>query len=315
MSVVHNQTPASVAHHRSIGKKILLKYWRLYVLLLPALLYIVVFNYGPMYGVQIAFKKFSTSKGIWGSPWVGFDQFVKLFNLPIFGTLLRNTLVITIYSLLTFPIPILFALMLNELRSQKLKKSVQMISYAPHFISTVVLCSMIILFLDVQTGMINKFITALGGTARPFMQEASAFPSIVVWSDVWQNTGWSSIIYLAALSGVSLELIEAARIDGANRMRIIWHINIPSIMPTMVILLIMRCGNLLNLGFEKIFLLQNPLNLDTSRVISTYVYEIGLKGNQYSFSTAIGLFNNVINLTILTLVNSVFKRLTETSMW
>ena len=147
------------------------------------------------------------------------------------------------------------------------------------------------------------------------MQEASAFPSIVVWSDVWQNTGWSSIIYLAALSGVSLELIEAARIDGANRMRIIWHINIPSIMPTMVILLIMRCGNLLNLGFEKIFLLQNPLNLDTSRVISTYVYEIGLKGNQYSFSTAIGLFNNVINLTILTLVNSVFKRLTETSMW
>ena len=312
MSAISKQTQMNQSHRLW---KAMYKHWQLYVLLLPALIYVIIFNYAPIYGVQIAFKKFSTSKGIWGSPWVGFAQFEKLFKLPIFGTLIKNTLFITVYSLLTFPLPIIFALMLNELPSKGLKKTSQMISYAPHFISTVVLCSMITLFLDEQTGVINKFITALGGTAQPFMQEADAFPSIVVWSDVWQNMGWSSIIYLAALSGVSPELIEAARIDGANRVQIIWHVHLPSILPTIVILLIMRCGNLLSLGYEKIFLLQNPLNLDSSRVISTYVYEIGLQGKQYSLSTAIGLFNNVVNLVILTLVNFISGRLTETSMW
>lgn len=291
------------------------KHWRLYVLLLPALLYVLLFSYGPMYGIQIAFRNYRNSKGIWGSDWVGFTQFEKFFKLPIFWTLLKNTLMITIYSLLTFPIPILFALMLNEVKSSGLKKTAQMVSYAPHFISTVVLCSMLILFLDSGNGVLNKILEFFGGESVSFMEKPAAFPSIVVWSDVWQNTGWSSIIYLAALSGVSMELIEAAKIDGANRLQIIWHVNLPSILPTIVILLIMKCGTLLNLGFEKIYLLQNPLNMDTSRVISTYVYEIGLQGRQYSLSTAIGLFNNVVNVIILSMVNFISGRLTETSMW
>lgn len=314
MSVISSVSPKKSSFLSRL-KRAFCKHWRLYVLMLPAIIYVGIFSYGPIYGIQIAFRNFRNSLGIWGSPWIGFDMFTKLFKLPIFPTLLRNTLVITIYSLVTFPISIIFALMLNELTNSKLKKTAQMVSYAPHFISTVVLCSMLTLFLAKDTGVLNQIIVSLGGTAKDYMTIPSAFASIVVWSDVWQNTGWSSIIYLAALSSVSPELVEAARIDGATRIQIIKHVNIPDILPTMVILLIMRCGNLLNLGFEKIFLLQNPLNMDTSRVISTYVYEIGLQGRQYSFSTAIGLFNNLVNVIILTGVNYLSRRLTETGLW
>lgn len=318
-----NTSEAAAARNYQTTRMVLLRtgrhilmHWRLYVLLLPAFVYVLIFSYFPMYGIQIAFKNFRNSLGITGSPWVGMKYFEKFFSLPIFWKLLSNTLSITILSLFTFPLPIIFSLMLNEIRSPRLKKSVQMVSYAPHFISTVVLCSMITLFLDNSNGgILARLFTFFTGESVNYLTISSAFPSIVVWSDVWQNLGWNSIIYLSALAGVSHEIVEAARIDGANRLQIVWHVNIPSILPTIMVLLIMRCGSLLNLGYEKIFLLQNPLNLDASRVISTYVYEIGIEGNQFSLSTAIGLFNNVINVAILALINFVSQKTTENGLW
>ena len=289
--------------------------WQMYVLVLPAIAYVFIFNYLPMYGVQIAFRNFRASKGITGSDWVGLKYFQKFWSLPIFWQLIRNTLTITIYSLLTFPIPIVFALMLNEVRSTKFKKTVQTVSYAPHFISTVVLCSMLSLFLSEGSGVLNSLIRLLGGTGKDFLTIPSAFPSIVVWSGVWQELGWNSIIYIAALAGVSPELIEAAKLDGAGRFKVIWHVNVPCILPTIVILLIMRFGSLMSLGFEKIFLLQNSLNTDTSRIISTYVYELGLLGGQYSMASAVGLFNTVVNVLLLAIVNTISKKLTEISLW
>ena len=289
--------------------------WQLLVLLAPAVIYLFIFNYIPIYGVQIAFRNYKASKGIWGSSWVGFKHFIKFFNLPTFGTLLKNTLTITLYSLLMFPLPIIFALMINEVDNMPFKKTVQMISYAPHFISMVVLCSMITLFLNEDKGVINHIVAALGGTRVAYMEKPYAFPSIVVWSGEWQGLGWGAIIYFAALSNISPELIEAAKIDGANRLQIVLHVNIPTILPTIIIMLILRCGRLLSLGFEKIYLLQNPLNLDASQIISTYVYEIGLRGGQFSLSSAIGLFNNVVNVLALLLVNGIARKVSDTSLW
>ena len=289
--------------------------WQMYLLVLPAIVYLIIFNYMPMYGLQIAFRNFRTSKGITGSEWVGLKFFEKFVTLPICWELIRNTLSITLYSLCTYPLPIIFALMLNEVRSTKFKKTLQMVSYAPHFISTVVLCSMLTLFLSESRGVLNTIIRMLGGTPKEFLSVSGYFPTIVVWSGVWQELGWNSIIYIAALAGVMPELIEAAKIDGASRLRIIWHINVPTILPTIVILLIMRCGSLLSLGFEKIYLLQNPLNMDSSRIIATYTYELGLLGGQFSFSAAIGLFNTICNVILLFIVNFIAQRLTETSLW
>ena len=302
-----------------IGKKsrlsVMLTRWQVYTLVLPAIVYVFLFNYMPMYGVQIAFRKFSTSKGVLGSPWVGLKYFEKFWSLPIFWTLIRNTLTITVYSLATFPIPIVFALMLNEVRNTRFKKTVQTVSYAPHFISTVVLCSMLTLFLSESSGVFNSIIRVLGGTPKDFLTMPSAFPSIVVWSGIWQELGWSSIIYIAALAGVSPELIEAAKLDGAGRFKVIWHVNIPCILPTIVILLIMRFGSLMSLGFEKIYLLQNSLNMETSRIIATYVYELGLLGGQFSQAAAVGLFNTVVNVALLACVNTIARKLTEISLW
>ena len=296
--------------------KIVRDYWQYYILLLPALAYFVIFCYGPMYGAQIAFSNFIANKGIWGSPWVGFDHFIRFFNGPYFWDLIRNTLVISVYSLIAgFPFPIILALSLNELKNGAFKKTVQTITYAPYFISTVVMCGMIIAFLNPSTGIINKFITTLGGEAIPFLSKENMFPSIYVWSGVWQGTGWGSVVYIAALSGVSPELLEAATLDGASRMQKIWYVNIPAIFPTMVIMLILNCGNLLSVGYEKIYLLQNPLNTATSEVISTYVYKTGLISAQYSFSTAVGLFNSFVNLILLVLVNGIARKLNETSLW
>ncbi|MGI6634885.1 MAG: ABC transporter permease [Christensenellales bacterium] len=289
--------------------------WQMYVLVLPAIIYVLIFNYFPIYGLQIAFKNYRTSLGIWGSQWVGLKHFIKFINLPVFWDLIRNTLTITLYSLMTFPLPVIFALMLNEVYNAKFKKIVQMVSYAPHFISTVVLCSMLTLFLNQSSGVLNSILVMLGFERTDFLSNPAYFSSIVVWSGVWQELGWNSIIFLSALSGVSMELIEAARIDGASRMQIIRHVNLPTILPTVVILLIMRCGSLLSLGFEKIYLLQNPLNLEASRVISTYVYELGLLGGQFSLSSAIGLFNTTVNVIMLFIVNSIAKRVTEISLW
>lgn len=289
--------------------------WQWYLLLLPGLAYLLLFEYGPMYGVQIAFKTYRASKGIWGSEWVGLKHFLRFLNYPNFWKMIKNTLSITLYSLATFPIPVIFALFLNEIRRPRVKKTVQMITYMPHFLSEVVVCSLVILFLDMHSGPINNLIAALGGERVNFMAKPEAFTSIYVLSGLWQNLGWSSILYISALSSISQEEVEAAKIDGANRFQVMWHINLPSIMPTVVITFLMRMGSLLNVGFSKIFLLQNDLNLDKSRVISTYVYEIGLIGGQYSYSAAIGLFNNVVNIVILLLMNRIIKKISDTSLF
>ncbi len=287
--------------------------WRLYVLMLPSLVYLFIFAYIPMYGVQIAFRDFSPRKGIWGSEWVGLEYFKRFIEYPNFKFLMMNTLRIGLYSLATFPCSIIFALMLNEVRSTKFKKSVQMISYIPHFLSTVVVCSMVTLFFNQKTGVVNAIIEFLGGTRTDFLTKASYFEDIYVWSGVWQGLGFGAIIYIAALASVPMEQIEAARIDGATRLQIIWHVNIPYILPTIIIMLIFSCGGILGVGFEKILLLQNDLNLSRSQVISTY--EIGIRGGQFSYSSAIGLFNTIINVTILAIVNEIARRFGETSIW
>ena len=287
----------------------------IYALMLPGIAATFIFSYIPMYGVQIAFKDFKFSKGIWGSPWVGLQHFIRFTTYIGFWTILRNTLSITLYTLATFPITIIIALLLNELRSQHFKKVVQMVSYAPHFLSTVVLCGMIMLFFGRSNGVVNNILELLGFERIDFLTSESMFADIYVWSGVWQGVGWGTIIYLAALSGVSPELVEAAQIDGASRLQIIRHVHIPGILPTVIIMFILATGNLLSLGYEKILLLQNDLNLSVSRVISSYVYEIGLQGGQLSYSTAINFFNNVVNILILLGVNWIATRTSEVSLW
>lgn len=302
-------------HKKGYIRKRLKESWQWYVLLLPGLIYLIIFAYGPMYGVQIAFKDYRASRGILGSEWVGFKHFIRFFEYPYFWKMIRNTLSITLYSLATFPIPVMFALFLNEIRQMKLKKTVQMVTYMPHFLSEVVVCSIVILFLDRTSGPINNLIAFLGGERTAFMGIPEAFSSIYVLSGLWQNLGWNSILYISALASISMEEVEAARIDGASRLQIMWHINLPGILPTVVITLLMRVGNLMSVGFSKIFLLQNDLNLDRSSVISTYTYEIGLIGGQYSYSSAIGLFNNLVNITILLIVNKITKKLSGTGLF
>jgi len=294
--------------------KRILSSWQLYVLVLPAVIYLGIFNYGPMYGIQIAFKEFRPSLGIWNSPWTGMANMIRFVTFPDFFKMIRNTLAITLYQLATFPCAVILAILFNEMHFIKFKKVVQMVTYAPHFLSTVVLCSLVLLILAPE-GPINNAIVSMGLQPVQFMFRPNYFPSIYVWSGVWQSIGWNSIIYLAALSGVSPELIEAAKIDGAGRMQVIWHVNIPAILPTIIITFILNTGGMLNVGFEKIFLLQNPLNLDASRVISTYVYEMGIGGAQFSYASAIGLFNNVVNIILLLTVNSISRKVSEIGLW
>lgn len=251
-----------------IGKR-LKESWQWYLLLLPGLIYLIIFEYGPMYGVQIAFKNYRASKGIWGSDWVGFKHFIRFFQYPNFWKMIQNTLSITLLSLATFPCAIIFALFLNEVKQVRLKKSIQMITYMPHFLSEVVVCSLIILFLNRTSGPINNLIAFFGGERVDYMGIANAFPVIYVLSGLWQGLGWSSILYISALASVSQEEIEAARIDGASRLQTVWHINIPAILPTIVITLLMKMGNVMSVGYTKILLLQNELNLEKSSVIST----------------------------------------------
>ncbi len=283
---------------------------------LPVLVFFLVFHYAPMYGVQIAFKKFSAVRGIVGSPWRGLYYFQQFFDSYLFGELIGNTLGLSLYSLAVgFPTPILLALMMNELRSERVKRVVQTITYAPHFISMVVMCSMIILFLSPSSGVLNRIIEILGGQSVYFMGKPEYFKTIYVLSGVWQNTGWSSIIYMAALSGIDPQLHEAATIDGASRLQRVWHINLPGILPTAVILLIMNCGSLMSIGFEKAFLLMNDLNRAAAEIISTFVYQRGLIDRNYSSAAAIGLFNSVINLVLLLGVNAIARRISDTSLW
>lgn len=297
-------------------KKMLKRDFHLILLCVPALIFIFTFDYGPMYGIQIAFKDYNSRKGIWGSEWVGFQHFLRFFNSPNFWSVLRNTLSISFYNLLaSFPFPIMLALMINQLTSEKFKKAVQTILYAPHFISVVVLCGMLHVFLSPSTGIVNNILATLGLERIHFLGIADLFNDIFVWSGIWQNTGWGMIIYLAALSSIDPELYEAAKIDGANKLKLIWHIEIPQILPTIVIMLIMNVGRFMNVGFQKAFLLQNSLNLQKSEIISTYVYRMGMLQQQFDFSTAIGLFNNIVNVILLVTVNQICKKLNETSLF
>ncbi|MDQ0973571.1 putative aldouronate transport system permease protein [Neobacillus niacini] len=296
-------------------KKSFRKNWDLYLLISPVIAYFIIFHYVPMYGIQIAFKDFIATKGIWGSEWVGLKHFERFFDSYYFWRLIKNTLGIGIYTLaVSFPIPIIIALMLNEVRNEKYKKFVQTVIYAPHFLSTVVVVGMLILFLK-PDGIINQTITLFGGNPVDFMTEPGWFKSLYVFSDVWQTMGWSSIIYLAALTAVDHSQHEAAMIDGASRIQRIWHINIPAIMPTIVILFILNAGSVMSVGFEKVFLMQNTLNMSTSDVISTFVYRSGILEAQYSFSAAVGLFNSVINFIMLIMVNAIAKKINNTSLW
>ncbi len=306
-------------YQRSLGKRLALglrNSWRLYVLLIPALAFVFIFQYIPLYGVQIAFRNYVTTKGFWGSEWVGLEHFIYFLNSPQFPILLRNTLTISVYSLLWgFPIPIILALLLNEAKVPWFKKLVQNLTYAPYFISTVVIVSMITNFFSPTSGIVNTFIKNMGGEAIDFMGKNEYFRTLYIGSGIWQGTGWSSIIYLGALAGIDPELHEAAQIDGASRMRRIWHINLPGILPTIVMLLILNLGGILGVGFEKIYLMQNALNLEISEVISTYVYKVGIQGAKFSYTTAIGLFNSVINFLMLLLVNSISKKVSEISLF
>ena len=290
--------------------------WQLYVLMLPALVYIVLFAYKPMYGILIAFKDFSMKKGILASPWVGFKNFERLFSSYWFPIILKNTLTISLLSLVIgFPIPIILALLLNEVRSNKFRSMVQTFSYAPHFISMVVMCGMVAMFLSPTTGVVNKLLNALGLESVFFMQEAGLFKWVYVLSGIWQGAGWSSVIYYAALSGVDKSLLEAADMDGATRLQKIWHVNLPVILPTILVMLILQCGSLLSVGYEKAYLLQTSSNLTGSEIISTYVYKVGLVQSDFSFSTAAGLFNTVVNCIILISANQLSKKVAKTGLF
>lgn len=287
----------------------------LYLLLLPSFIIFVLFTYYPMYGVIIAFKNFTPVEGILGSKWVGLQNFIQYFHSYQFWPTIRNTIVISFYTIVvTFPLPIVLALMCNQIRGKKFKKLFQISTYLPHFISTVVMCGMIILFLSPSTGIISKLAELFGFTLPNLMGMPSAFPSVYVWTEAWQHVGWDSILYIATLSAVDPTLYEAATMDGASKWKRMIHIDIPALLPTATIMFILRMGSVMSVGFEKIYLLQNTLNGSTSEIISTYVYKMGLVSNQYSLSSAIGLFNNIINLALLLLVNWISKKLSDTSL-
>lgn len=292
--------------------------WPLLLFLLPAALYVLVFCYGPMLGLVIAFKKYKPALGIFGSDWVGLKNFTRFLGMSKFKTLLMNTLTLSGYSLLAgFPLPIILALALNSCANPRFSRVVQTVTYAPHFISTVVLVGMIVLFFNPQSGIIRVVLNKAGlldGYLNTLLT-ANAFPHLYVWSDVWKNVGWSSIIYLGALTGVDPSLHEAAIVDGANKPQRILHIDIPAILPTIIVLLIIRSGELMSVGYEKALMMQNSTNLTKSEIISTYVYKQGIKEGQYSFATAVDLFNSLINFVLIVITNTLSRKLTANSLW
>ncbi|TDG00927.1 ABC transporter permease [Paenibacillus piri] len=311
-----NRPLPRVRSARSRTVKTILANWQLYVLIVPVLAYFIIFHYAPMYGLQIAFKDFTATKGITGSAWVGLKHFKQFFQSYYAVRIITNTLGVSLMQLaIGFPMPILLAIMINEVSGSRFKKTVQTVTYAPHFLSAVVLVGMMMTFLSPRNGIINQIIALFGGERIFFFSEPGWFKPLYVLSDVWQNMGWASIIYLAALAGIDPQQYEAAVIDGAGKFQKIVHITIPGLLPTAIILLILNLGTLMSVGFEKVFLMQNDLNMDSSEIISTYVYKKGLLGAQYSFSAAVGLFNSVINFVLLIAVNSLSKRLSKTSLW
>ncbi|MQR94454.1 ABC transporter permease [Fictibacillus phosphorivorans] len=314
--LLNKEKQVVVVPKKTTRRKKIMRNWDLYLFVLPCLLWFIVFKYVPMYGIQLAFKQYIPTEGIWGSPWIGFQHFTRFFESYQFWTLIKNTLSLSLWAFIfTFPVPIIVALLLNQLTSERYKKFVQTVIYAPHFISTVVLVGILFVFLSPTSGIVNHLIVLFGGEPILFMARPEWFKPLYVISGLWQETGWATIIYLAALAGVSPALHEAAIMDGANKWQRIWHVDIPGIRPTIVILLILAIGNIMNIGFEKAYLMQTDLNKSASAIIPTYVYEIGLQRAQYSFAAAIGLFNSVINLIMLLLVNRIVRKLGGNSLW
>ena len=287
----------------------------LYFIILPVIIFYVMFAYKPMYGAMIAFKDFSPRLGILGSEWVGLKYFEQFFGSPYFSRILRNTLWISFCSIVfSFPMPIILALLVNELKNKAFSSAVKTISYLPHFISLVVVCSMVKEFTS-DTGVINDFLSLFGAQRTTMLINPKLFVPVYIVSDIWQGVGWGSIIYLAALSGISQDLYEAARIDGAGKWKQMLHVTIPGIMPTVITMLILRIGNVMNVGFEKIILLYNSITYETADVISSFVFRKGIVEQNYSFSTAVGLFNSVINCIFIIAANTVCNKLGENSLW
>ena len=292
------------------------RHWQLYLLLAPAVIYLVLFKYWPMYGVQIAFRNYNPIDGFMGSEWVGVEHILRFLNSFQFGRVFFNTIAINVLGLcFGFPVPIILALLINQLGSRRLKAFIQTVLFSPAFISTVVVVGMLFVLLSPRSGMVNNIITLTGGTPINFMNEEGWFRPIYVLSDIWQNAGFSMIIYLAALAAIDPSLHEAARVDGANRWQRMWHIDLPGIRPVISIMFILAVGNLLNIGFEKALLMQTDLNLGASQIIQTYVYDVGLKSAQFSYSAAISLFNSVLNMILLLVFNQVAKRAGQTSLF
>ena len=294
------------------------KYWQLYLLLIPVIANFVIFHYIPMAGVQIAFKDFDMKKGIWGSVWVGFEHFVRFFNTYNFWTILWNTLALSLLSLaFSFPLSVCLALLLNEIRVKRLNKGMQTVFFAPHFVSTVVVVGMLQAFLSPSTGIVNILLMKLGVVEEGiyFTRLAQYFRPMYIISGLWQNTGWGAAIYLSALAAIDQELYEAAKVDGASRWQQLTRITVPCLVPTIVIQLILKCGHIMSVGYEKVLLMQTSTNKVVSQIISTYVYDQGIQMQQYDFATAVGLFNSVINLIVLLLVNWIAKKKSDVSLW
>ena len=288
----------------------------LYLLILPAVVYIFCFNYLPIYGAQIAFRNYRIQDGVFGSTWVGLRWFKMFFTSPRNLIIIRNTIVISVYGLIaSFPLPIIFALLLNQVKILNYKKVIQTVTYMPHFISVVVVVGMISAFLSPNSGFLNRIIAIFTGERTYYLGIIKYYYHLYVWSGIWQSFGWSSIIYMASLSSVDTELYEAAMIDGASRFERVLHIDIPHLKPTMIILLILATGNIMSVGFEKSWLMQNDLNINVSEVLATYTYRIGMQNQLFSYSSAIGLFNNTINFIFLLSVNKIAGKLSESSLW
>ena len=290
--------------------------WQFWVIIAVPIIYAIIFAYIPMAGIVLAFQDFSIRKGIFGSEWVGLRYFKQFLTSTSSVLVIKNTLILGIYSFLaSFPVPILLAIGINEMRAKRYKKAVQMATYAPYFISIVVLVGMMMQMMDLRSGIINVFIQKLGFSPINFFGDPKIFRHLYVWSGVWQSAGYASIIYLAALSGVSKELQEAAIVDGANRVKRILHVDIPAILPTIIIMLIFNCASIVSIGLDKVFLMQNSLNASVSEVISTFVYKVGVVNSNIGFSTAAGLFQSVVSFVLLVIVNRVCKKITENSLW
>ena len=290
--------------------------WQFWVIIAVPIIYAIIFAYIPMAGIVLAFQDFSIRKGIFGSEWVGLRYFKQFLTSTSSVLVIKNTLILGIYSFLaSFPVPILLAIGINEMRAKRYKKAVQMVTYAPYFISIVVLVGMMMQMMDLRSGIINVFIQKLGFSPINFFGDPKIFRHLYVWSGVWQSAGYASIIYLAALSGVSKELQEAAIVDGANRVKRILHVDIPAILPTIIIMLIFNCASIVSIGLDKVFLMQNSLNASVSEVISTFVYKVGVVNSNVGFSTAAGLFQSVVSFVLLVIVNRICKKITENSLW